>query len=217
MMKEPTTKKLSEKQVARTVTSKGKPFMKLFPDERFYQYPKYPKIFVSQYANIISTTGKTPHLLSPYLESNYYLSVSLCKHGKKRKKYVHRLVAEVWCKKPDFELPGCPLEVHHKLKVLRNSTVNVNFAMNLEYLYRPHHKAIDYIKSYQVQRPSGNWFYVSDVQAIADYYHTSDYSIYQLLRRSPKKIENNYEIYESNNIKIKIKKDKNSKNKVRKE
>lgn len=217
MMKEPTTKKLSEKQVARTVTSKGKPFIKLFPDERFYQYPKYPKIFVSQYANIISTTGKTPHLLSPYLESNYYLSVSLCKHGKKRKKYVHRLVAAVWCKKPDFELPNYPLEVHHKLKVLRNSTVNVNFAMNLEYLYRPHHKAIDYIKSYQVQRPSGNWFYVSDVQAIADYYHTSDYSIYQLLRRSPKKIENNYEIYESNNIKIKIKKDKNSKNKVRKE
>lgn len=217
MMKEPTTKKLSEKQVARTVTSKGKPFMKLFPDEKFYQYPKYPKIFVSQYANIISTTRKTPHLLSPRPESNYYLSVSLYKHGKKRKKYVHRLVAAVWCKKPDFELPNYPLEVHHKLKVLRNSTVNVNFAMNLEYLYRPHHKAIEDIKSYQVQRPSGNWFYVSNVQAIADYYHTSDYSIYQLLRRSPKKIENNYEIYESNNIKIKIKKDKNSKNKVRKE
>lgn len=33
MMKKPTTKKLPEKQVARTVTAKGKPFMKLFSDE----------------------------------------------------------------------------------------------------------------------------------------------------------------------------------------
>ena len=39
MMKKPTTKKLPEKQVARTVTAKGKPFMKLFSDEKFYQYP----------------------------------------------------------------------------------------------------------------------------------------------------------------------------------
>ena len=37
MMKKPTTKKLPEKQVARTVTAKGKPFMKLFSDEKFYQ------------------------------------------------------------------------------------------------------------------------------------------------------------------------------------
>ena len=28
-------------------------------------------------------------------------------------------------------------------------TIDVNFAMNLEYLYRPHHKAIEHIKSYQ--------------------------------------------------------------------
>ena len=76
--------------------------------------------------------------------------------------------------------------------------------MNLEYLYRPHHKAIEHIKSYQVQRPTGKWFYLSDVHAIAEYYNTSTYSIYQLLTRSPKEIKGNYEIYESDNIKIKV-------------
>lgn len=66
MMKKPTTKKLPEKQVARTVTAKGKPFMKLFSDEKFYQYPRYTNVFVSQYGNVISTTGTVPHLLTPH-------------------------------------------------------------------------------------------------------------------------------------------------------
>lgn len=208
MMKKPTTKKLPEKQVARTVTAKGKPFMKLFSDEKFYQYPRYTNVFVSQYGNVISTFGKTPHLLSLQHENNNYLSVWIRKKGKKKKFYIHRLVAEVWCQKPDFEIPNCPLQVHHKLKVLRNSTIDVNFAMNLEYLYKPHHKAIEYIKSYQVQRPTGKWFYLPDVHAIAEYYNTSTYSIYQLLTHSPKEIKGNYEIYESDNIKIKVGKEK---------
>ena len=207
MMKKPTTKKLPEKQVARTVTAKGKPFMKLFSDEKFYQYPRYTNVFVSQYGNVISTFGKTPHLLSLQHENNNYLSVWIRKKGKKKKFYIHRLVAEVWCQKPDFEIPNCPLQVHHKLKVLRNSTIDVNFAINLEYLYKPHHKAIEYIKSYQVQRPTGKWFYLSDVHAIAESYHTSISSIYQLLTRSPKEIKSNYEIYESDNIKIKVRKE----------
>lgn len=208
MMKKPTTKKLPEKQVERTVTAKGKPFMKLFSDEKFYQYPRYTNVFVSQYGNVISTFGKTPHLLSLQHENNNYLSVWIRKKGKKKKFYIHRLVAEVWCQKPDFEIPNCPLQVHHKLKVLRNSTIDVNFAMNLEYLYRPHHKAIEHIKSYQVQRLTGKWFYLPDVHAIAEYYNTSTYSIYQLLTHSPKEIKGIYEIYESGNIKIKVGKEK---------
>lgn len=87
MMKKPTTKKLPEKQVARTVTAKGKPFMKLFSDEKFYQYPRYTNVFVSQYGNVISTTGTVPHLLTPQLESNNYLSVFPCK--KERRKILH--------------------------------------------------------------------------------------------------------------------------------
>ena len=82
MMKKPTTKKLPEKQVARTVTAKGKPFMKLFSDEKFYQYPRYTNVFVSQYGNVISTTGTVPHLLTPQLASNNYLYVSPCKKEK---------------------------------------------------------------------------------------------------------------------------------------
>lgn len=39
------------------------------------------------------------------------------------------------------------------------------------------------------------------------YYNTSTYSIYQLLTHSPKEIKGNYEIYESNNIKIKVRKE----------
>ena len=67
MMKKPTTKKLPEKQVARTVTAKGKPFMKLFSDEKFYQYPRYTNVFVSQYGNVISTTGTVPTTTYTYL------------------------------------------------------------------------------------------------------------------------------------------------------
>ena len=136
------------------------------------------------------------------------VSIEEFEQEQKKKFYIHRLVAEVWCQKPDFEIPNCPLQVHHKLKVLRNSTIDVNFAMNLEYLYRPHHKAIEHIKSYQVQRPTGKWFYLPDVHAIAEYYNTSTYSIYQLLTHSPKEIKGNYEIYESDNIKIKVGKEK---------
>lgn len=55
MMKKPTTKKLPEKQVARTVTAKGKPFMKLFSDEKFYQYPRYTNVFVSQKKSKVTT------------------------------------------------------------------------------------------------------------------------------------------------------------------
>ena len=71
-----------------------------------------------------------------------------------------------------------------------------------------YHKAIEHIKSYQVQRPTGKWFYLPDVHAIAEYYNTSTYSIYQLLTRSPKEIKGIYEIYESDNIKIKVGKEK---------
>lgn len=81
-------------------------------------------------------------------------------------------------------------------------------SLPVEYLYRPHHKAIEHIKSYQVQRLTGKWFYLPDVHAIAEYYNTSTYSIYQLLTRSPKEIKGNYEIYESDNIKIKVGKEK---------
>lgn len=161
--------------------------------------------FLMDFAN---KNHKRNNLLTPQLAPNNYLYVSPCKKGKKKKFYIHRLVAEVWCQKPDFEIPNCPLQVHHKLKVLRNSTIDVNFAMNLEYLYRPHHKAIEHITSYQVQRPTGKWFYLPDVHAIAEYYNTSTYSIYQLLTHSPKEIKGNYEIYESDNIKIKVGKEK---------
>ena len=68
-------------------------------------------------------------------------------------------------------------------------------------------ESIEHIKSYQVQRLTGKWFYLPDVHAIAEYYNTSTYSIYQLLTRSPKEIKGNYEIYESDNIKIKVRKE----------
>lgn len=166
-----------------------------FDPEHYRDYAKLNRYLISA-------------LAVTYNVQNCYLYVSPCKKGKKKKFYIHRLVAEVWCQKPDFEIPNCPLQVHHKLKVLRNSTIDVNFAMNLEYLYRPHHKAIEHIKSYQVQRLTGKWFYLPDVHAIAEYYNTSTYSIYQLLTRSPKEIKGNYEIYESDNIKIKVGKEK---------
>ena len=66
----------------------------------------------------------------------------------------------------------------------------------------------EHYRDYQVQRLTGKWFYLPDVHAIAEYYNTSTYSIYQLLTHSPKEIKGIYELYESDNIKIKVRKEK---------
>ena len=114
MIKQPTTKKLSDKKVKSAIDSEGNPYQKLFPDEQFYQYPHYPNIFVSQYANILLTSSKIPRLAKPYFNpESGYTSIILSKKGKRKIHYLHRMVAEVWVRKPDFVLP-IPLEVHHR-------------------------------------------------------------------------------------------------------
>ncbi|MDC7290174.1 hypothetical protein NXH76_20480 [Blautia schinkii] len=204
MMKQPVTKKLSEKKVKSTVVGTEKsPYQKLFPDEQFYQIPRYPQIFISQYGNIISTCGKVPHVLSPFVEESGYTGIVLSKHGKKKKHYVHRLVAEVWCKKPDFTL-DYPLQVHHKRKVRQNPSIAVNFATNLEYVYLPYHKFLDSITSIQLQRKSGTWKYVSEIPEIAEYYKSSEQQIYQILTGQPQWTEGKTRYYELNNIHLKV-------------
>lgn len=207
MLKKPTTKKLSEKIVSQTVTPNKEPFHKLFSDEKFYQYPKYPHVFVSQYGNVISTHGKTPHLLSVLEDRDGYLIFEIWNKGKRKRRRLHQLVAEVWCQKPDFTLGNVPLQVHHKKKVRQASTIDVHFASNLEYVYWKYHPLVESIKSIQVQRPSGTWKYVSEIAEIAQYYNSPQYPIYKLLSKPPEKIEGNYEYYSLENIHIKIRKE----------
>lgn len=144
-----------------------------------------------------------PHLLSPFVEESGYTGIVLWKHGKQKKHYVHRLVAEVWCKKPDFTL-DCPLQVHHKRKVSQNPSISVNFATNLEYVYLPY-QFLDSITSIQLQRASGTWRYVSEIGEICKYHNSPEYPIYQLLIDPPQRAEGKIRYYELNNIHLKLK------------
>lgn len=150
MLKTPTTRKLSEKKVLSAVDKDGNLFQKLFPDEKFYQYPNYPNVFVSQYGNVITTCGKTPRLRQPYYNPETgYTNIVLTKRGKRDLKYIHILVAEIWLQKPSFQLEE-PLEVHHKEKVRDNlqcQSIDVNFAENLVFVYKKYHSALEDIKT----------------------------------------------------------------------
>lgn len=81
---------------------------------------------ISDWGNVRSLnygrTGKTK-LLKPVKNINGYLFVRLCKDGKRKYKYVHRLVAEAFLPNP-LNLP----EVNHK-----SECPMLNFACVLEY------------------------------------------------------------------------------------
>lgn len=206
-MKKPTTKKLSEKKVFLALDYNGAPYQKLFPDERFYQFPRYPNVFVSQYSTVISTAGKIPRQLKPSKDSNSnYYFLMLYKNRKNKKHYLHRIVAEVWVEKPTFEMSS-QLEVHHNKKVIKYSeSIEVNFAENLQYVYKIYHSLLDSIRSMKVKTPTGKYKYLKEVRQIADYYNVSEYSIYELLSKPPQSIEENTELYVSDGIEIQVRK-----------
>lgn len=205
MLKQPTTKKLSEKKVSHAVDYNKNPYEKMFDDEKFYQFPQYPNVFVSQYETIISLSGDTPHQKKPSKDKNSdYYFVMLYKNGEGKKHYVHRMVAEVWCEKPTFEMPY-KLQVHHNKKVIKyGQSIDVNFAENLQWVYAPYHAMLDSIKSMQVKTPTGNYKYLKEVREIADYYNVSEQFIFELLKKQPYETDGTTEIYKSDNIEIKV-------------
>lgn len=206
MMKKPTTKKLPEYIVRQAKDSDNNLFRKLFPDEKFYQYPRYPNIFVSQYANVITTYHGNIRWRIPYYNSETgYSSLVISKRNRRTTKGIHELVAEVWLQEPTFAIAS-PLDVHHNIKVKGNLSaqpINLNFAENLQYVYRLYHPMLDSIKSMKYFYKS-RWRKATEVIEIASSLGVSEYSIYQLLTQSPTDIKGKNKIYESGKIKIKI-------------
>ena len=206
MMKKPTTKKLPMRLVKQATDSKGNPFRMLFPDEKFYQYPRYPDVFVSQYANVITTYKDKITWRTPYYNANTgYTTLVISKRGKRKIKGIHELVAEVWLAKPTFTLIS-PLDVHHNIKVKNNLTeqpICLNFAVNLQYVYRIYHPILDSAKSIRYFYKS-RWRKATEVIEIANACGVSEYSVYQLLNNPPTDIKGNWKIYESDKVKIKI-------------
>lgn len=200
-IQEPTTKKLSQKKMMAAVDCHGNRFQKLFLDEAFHQIPRYPGIYISQYARLIQTRGlKQPRLLSPSYDVNTgYTTIVLTNKKGKRKCYgVHDLVARVWLKKPSFKLENEPLDVHHRIKVKQNlelQPINVNFAENLQYVYRKYHKTLDSIKKLRIKLITGAWRTVESIEEIAAYYGVTDYSIYELLNEKPVQMLDKKEYY----------------------
>ncbi len=206
MIKRPTTKRLPEEIVMAAVDKDGNQFQKLFPDERFHQVPWYPNVFVSQYANVITTSRKTLCWRSPYYNpENGYTSIVLMRNKEHKLFYLHELVASVWLKKPSFQLDS-PLQIHHKTKVKDNLTcqpINLNFAEQLQYTYLKYHSMLDSIKTmrYYYKR---KWHTASEPEEIASAYGVSAYSIYELLLKEPSDIKGKYKLYTEGKIKIKV-------------
>lgn len=206
MIKQPTTRKLAERKVLSAVDKDGNKFQKLFPDEKFYQFPGYPKVFVSQYANIITTNYKIPRWCSPYYNSTIgYTTIILCKHGIRKLFTLHEIVAEVWLQKPSFQIDNT-LQVHHKIKVRDNLScqpINLNFAEQLQYTYLKYHPMLDSIETMEYFYKK-RWHKASEPEEIALAYGVSDYSIYKLLYKDPTDIKRKYKYFISGKIKIRI-------------
>lgn len=206
MMKKPTTRKLSEAKVLLAKDKDGNPFKKLFPDEKFYQYPNYPKIFVSQYANVISTNQNRYIWRTPYYNAETgYSTLVLTKRGKRECKGIHELVAEVWLEKPSFVLQD-ELEVHHQIKVKENlqcQPINLNFAENLCYVYRKYHHMLDQNNSMKYKYKN-KWHEAAEPIEIAQAYGVSEYSIYELLLHEPQDIKKKDKFYKQDKIFIKV-------------
>lgn len=190
MLKKPATKKLSEKNVMAAVDKNSMPLKKLFEDEVFYQIPKYPNLFISQYARIIQTYKKTaPRLLTPFYDigTGYTNIVLTNAYGKRKCWGLHILVAMVWCEPPSFEIDS-ELEVHHKIKVksnLKMQPIDINFADNLMYVYRKYHKLIDSTRSIKVSTYSRTWKSVKRIEDIAKYYNLKVQDVYEFLIKKP--------------------------------
>lgn len=201
MLKKPVTKKLSEKNVLATVDKNSIPLKKLFDDEVFYQIPKYPNLFISQYARIIQTYKRAaPRLLSPHyeVETGYTKIVLTNAYGKRKCWCLHILVAMVWCEHPSFKIAD-ELEVHHKIKVKSNlimQPMEVNFAENLMYVYRKYHKLIDSIRGIKVATYSKNWKTVKSIEDIAKYYNVEEKDVYEFLIKKPNNKVNSYDYYD---------------------
>lgn len=197
MMKTPTTKKLANKIQVAAVDYKP-----IGTDEVFYKIPKYSDLYISQYGQIIQVYKDNKAIIRKtfYIAETGYTTITLTNTWGKRKNWgLHNLVAKVWLDKPPFEIEGEPLDAHHKIKVKNNlkmQSIDINFASNLEYVYRRYHKLIDATRSMKVSTYSGGWKSVKTVEDIAKYYNIDLQSLYERLIDKPSYRVDNLEYYE---------------------
>lgn len=206
MMKPPTTRKLSESKVLSAKDKDGNKFEKLFPDEKFYQYPKYPKVFVSQYGRVITENGSRYIWRSLYYNpESGYTTIILSKRGERICKGIHELVAEVWLEKPTFVIED-ELNVHHMIKVRENllcQPLNVNFAEHLCYVYKKYHSILDKFQ-YIKYKYRNKWHTAAEPLEAAQAYGVSEYTIYELLYGKPQDIKGKEKFYKKDKIYIKV-------------
>lgn len=69
--------------------------------EGFVEIPGFPNYAINKNGDVISFVGGAPKLLKPWLGKNGYLTVTLHAHGIKVKRYIHRLIAEMFIDNPD--------------------------------------------------------------------------------------------------------------------
>lgn len=181
MMKTPTTKKLPKKT---QYTTDG--YMPIAENEAFYQCPKYPDIFISQYAQVIQVFKNKKAIVRKtfYITDSGYTTITLTNSWGKRKNWgIHHLVGMVWLEKMSFLPEDEPQDVHHIYKVLgmKASSIDVNFACNLMYVYRKYHKILDTTRSLKVSVYGGGWKSMKSIEEVSKHLNKPLKDIYELL------------------------------------
>lgn len=200
-LRKPTTKKLSRWQQENTIG-----YIQISDDEAFYKCVGYPDIYVSQYAQFIQLLPDGESIIRNTffdVKTGYTNIVLIKRKGKKvirTCKGVHDLIGQVWLQKPTFADENEPMQVHHIYKVKKNlkqQPISINFAENIEWVYRKYHKLKDIIRSIKVSTYSGNWKSVGDIEDIAKHYKVQLIDIYELLLQKPTYEVDKLEYYEA--------------------
>lgn len=173
----------------------------LYSDEEFRPVKGESAIWISNYARVLSKRKGKPRILKTVFQKGYHrLTLPQTIRGKRVKHtyYVHVLVAQAFCKIPNWINWGDRLEVHHINSVNRENDIKeINYASNLMYVPRKLHKAIDSIQEIAVKQ-NGKWTKLDFISA-AEYYKISPYEFLESFSNEkykiPDRIRGKYQYY----------------------
>lgn len=125
-----TTSKWSEKQLKMLFPSENIKGMEVTYGQNFKPIPNFEGYFISERGIVLSLDGKyaKPIPLMPCDNGNGYKTVTLYRNGKCYKRYIHRLVAEVYLDNP----LGLPQVNHLDGVTSNNALYNLQWCTALE-------------------------------------------------------------------------------------
>lgn len=161
---------------------------KIAPNEKFIQIDSFPDYYISNYGRCFS--NKTNKLLKAQKsKTGYYMFRLYDENQKWQDAYIHRLVAEHYCKNNN---PYLKTEVHHKNKVK-----NDNRYANLLWISRDEHRLLDSQKElFLFDDTTGEFRQYKSIGSLARKLKTSASKLSNLFQKESFESYNGYTTYE---------------------